>query len=121
TTRPGDLWILGNHRLLCGDSGKTGDVDRLLAGAPIHFADCDSPYNTRTCCGVDIQTLRTTRQPSRQVDCISVSALSGSKNIVFSLAKILWEIMSGRSMNGRPGPRTFSSDQRTCQMSGQSR
>jgi DNA modification methylase len=48
TTRPGDLWILGNHRLLCGDSGKTEDVDRLLAGAPIHFADCDPPYNTKT-------------------------------------------------------------------------
>ncbi|MCC6676315.1 MAG: ParB N-terminal domain-containing protein [Phycisphaerales bacterium] len=33
TTRPGDLWILGNHRLLCGDSSKPEDVDRLLGGA----------------------------------------------------------------------------------------
>jgi hypothetical protein len=33
TTRPGDLWILGNHRLACGDSSKPEDVDRLLAGA----------------------------------------------------------------------------------------
>ena len=31
-TQPGDLWILGDHRLLCGDSSKPEDVDRLLGG-----------------------------------------------------------------------------------------
>ena len=30
-TKPGDLWILGEHRLLCGDSSKPADLDRLLA------------------------------------------------------------------------------------------
>ena len=44
-TRPGDLWILGNHRLLCGDSSKPEDVDRLLAGVPIHLVNTDPPYN----------------------------------------------------------------------------
>jgi len=44
TTRPGDLYILGDHRLLCGDSGKAEDVDRLLDGATIHLANCDPPY-----------------------------------------------------------------------------
>jgi DNA modification methylase len=44
-TQPGDLWILGNHRLLCGDSSKMQDVDRLLDGAPIHLVNCDPPYN----------------------------------------------------------------------------
>jgi ParB-like chromosome segregation protein Spo0J len=34
-TQPGDLWILGDHRLLCGDSSKAADVDRLLAGRSI--------------------------------------------------------------------------------------
>ena len=33
TTKPGDVWILGDHRLLCGDSSKPEDVDRLLDGA----------------------------------------------------------------------------------------
>jgi ParB-like chromosome segregation protein Spo0J len=33
TTRPGDLWVLGDHRLLCGDSSKREDLDRLLGGA----------------------------------------------------------------------------------------
>ncbi len=44
-TRPGDLWILGNHRLLCGDSSKPEDVDRLLDGAAIHLVNTDPPYN----------------------------------------------------------------------------
>jgi DNA modification methylase len=46
-TRPGDLWILGNHRLLCGDSGKAEDVDRLLDGARIHLVNTDPPYNVK--------------------------------------------------------------------------
>jgi DNA modification methylase len=47
TTRPGDLWLLGKHRLLCGDSSKPEDVDRLLDGAPIHLVNTDPPYNVR--------------------------------------------------------------------------
>jgi DNA modification methylase len=46
-TQPGDLWLLGEHRLLCGDSSKAEDVDRLLDGAPIHMINCDPPYNVR--------------------------------------------------------------------------
>jgi DNA modification methylase len=47
TTRPGDLWILGAHRLLCGDSSSPTDVDRLLAGQPIHLVNTDPPYNVK--------------------------------------------------------------------------
>jgi DNA modification methylase len=47
TTKPGDLWILGNHRLLCGDSSKPEDVDRLLEGKPIHLVNTDPPYNVK--------------------------------------------------------------------------
>ena len=46
-TQPGDLWVLGNHRLLCGDSGGAEDVDRLLAGAPVHLVNTDPPYNVK--------------------------------------------------------------------------
>lgn len=46
-SRRGDLWILGEHRLLCGDSGSVDDVDRLLAGAPIHLVNTDPPYNVK--------------------------------------------------------------------------
>jgi DNA modification methylase len=46
-TRPGDLWLLGEHRLLCGDAAQAGDVDRLLDGAAIHLVNTDPPYNVR--------------------------------------------------------------------------
>jgi len=44
-TQPGDLWILGEHRLLCGDAGKAEDVDRLLDGAAVQLVNTDPPYN----------------------------------------------------------------------------
>lgn len=46
-TQPGDLWVLGDHRLLCGDSSKAEDVDRLLNGARIHLINTDPPYNVK--------------------------------------------------------------------------
>ncbi|QDU28512.1 Modification methylase RsrI [Anatilimnocola aggregata] len=46
-TKPGDLWILGNHRLLCGDSSKPEQLDRLLDGAQIHLVNSDPPYNVK--------------------------------------------------------------------------
>jgi DNA modification methylase len=47
TSRTGDLWILGSHRLLVGDSASVEDVDRLLAGATVHLLNTDPPYNVR--------------------------------------------------------------------------
>jgi hypothetical protein len=46
-TKPGDLWVLGNHRLLCGDSSKPADVDRLLAGATVQLVNTDPPYGVK--------------------------------------------------------------------------
>ncbi len=46
-SQPGDLWILGNHRLLCGDSSNPEHLDRLLAGQPIHLCNTDPPYNVK--------------------------------------------------------------------------
>ncbi|MEL6896086.1 MAG: DNA modification methylase [Planctomycetota bacterium] len=46
-TQPGDVWILGEHRLLCGDSSKPEDVDRLLDGATIQLVNTDPPYNVK--------------------------------------------------------------------------
>jgi len=47
TTQPGDLWILGDHRLLCGDAASAVDVDRLLDGQGIHLVNTDPPYNVK--------------------------------------------------------------------------
>jgi DNA modification methylase len=43
-TRAGDLWQLGEHRLLCGDSTKAADVDRVLAGRAPALVSTDPPY-----------------------------------------------------------------------------
>ena len=42
--QPGDLWILGNHRLLCGDSTKVDDVERLMGGTTAGLIHADPPY-----------------------------------------------------------------------------
>ena len=46
-TQPGDIWILGNHRLMCGDSSKHEDLDCLLDGATIDLVNMDPPYGVR--------------------------------------------------------------------------
>jgi DNA modification methylase len=43
-TLPGDLWILGEHRLLCGDSTKADDLQRLMAGETAVLFSTDPPY-----------------------------------------------------------------------------
>jgi DNA modification methylase len=44
-TDPGDLWILGNHRLLCGDSTSIHEVERLMNGHKADLVFTDPPYN----------------------------------------------------------------------------
>ena len=46
-TQPGDLWLLGDHRLLCGDAGSVEDLDRLLAWVTVDLLLSDPPYNVR--------------------------------------------------------------------------
>src|SRR4051812_8825499 len=44
-SRPGDLWICGEHRVLCGDATVRSDVDKLLDGDLADMAFTDPPYN----------------------------------------------------------------------------
>lgn len=44
-TRPGDLWALGNHRLLCGDARSKADFERVVDGAKVDLVFTDPPYN----------------------------------------------------------------------------
>lgn len=44
-TKSGDLWLLGNHRLLCGDAANKSDVERLMDGKKADVAFTDPPYN----------------------------------------------------------------------------
>lgn len=44
-SRPGDLWILGPHRVLCGDATRVEDVNRLMGGEKADMVFRDPPYN----------------------------------------------------------------------------
>jgi DNA modification methylase len=54
-TQPGDLWLLGNHRLLCADARDQAAYESLLEGAKAEFVLTDPPYNVvidRNVCGL---------------------------------------------------------------------
>jgi len=42
---PGDVWVLGRHRLLCGDATRAEDVERLMEGKKADMVFTDPPYN----------------------------------------------------------------------------
>ena len=44
-TVPGDVWILGEHRLLCGDSTQMESVEKVMAGGLADMVFTDPPYN----------------------------------------------------------------------------
>ena len=44
-TKPGDIYQLGNHRLMCGDSTKPEDVSKLMDGSTMDLIVTDPPYN----------------------------------------------------------------------------
>lgn len=44
-TKPGDIWILGNHRLLCGDTTLIDDVQKLMQNDIADMIFTDPPYN----------------------------------------------------------------------------
>lgn len=44
-SRPGDVWLLGGHRLLCGDSTLAESYERLLEGEQVDMVFTDPPYN----------------------------------------------------------------------------
>lgn len=44
-TVEGDVWVLGNHRLMCGDSTSIDAVDKLMDGRKADMVFTDPPYN----------------------------------------------------------------------------
>lgn len=43
-TKPGDVWVLGEHRIMCGDSTQSADVEKLLGGGAVDLICTDPPY-----------------------------------------------------------------------------
>lgn len=58
-TVEGDVWALGNHRLMCGDSGSVDAIDQLLAGVTPNAVVTDPPYGI----GIDGQKGSVSKNP----------------------------------------------------------
>jgi DNA modification methylase len=98
-TKPGDMWLLGGHRLLCGDATQADDVGRVLAGAQSAIAFTDPPYN------VDLgnhggQAPRARRRPMAN-DALDPAAWEAfvrawARNLVASVDGALYVCMSSK-------------------------
>ena len=96
-TRPGDLWKLGRHRLLCGDTTDPEDIERLLSGRQLDLVITDPPYNVNY--GEKVDFLKKFRTDNcRQESTIENDLMSETGFYDFLLA-------SFRNINGamRPG------------------
>ena len=70
-TKRGDIWILGNHRLMCGDSTMIDDVERLMNGNKADMIFTDPPY------GIDYSGGRTQVVNEKDYGKIKNDALDG--------------------------------------------
>lgn len=88
-TEPGDLWILGNHRLMCGDSTSMDAVERLMGGQKADLVFTDPPYN------VDYEGY-TEEKLKIQGDRMTPEQFREFLNSVFS--SYIWALKPGSSM-----------------------
>jgi len=72
--KAGDIWVLGNHRLLCGDATKKEDVDKLMDGQKIQMLLTDPPY------GVDYSSKNEFLNNADKGNCIQKDIINDTKN-----------------------------------------
>lgn len=63
-TKLGDIWKLGEHKLLCGDSTKVEDVQRLFGDEKADLMVTDPPYNVDYGAGLESKQITTSREDS---------------------------------------------------------
>ncbi len=64
----GDLWILGEHRLLCGDATKIDDVENLMNGEKADMVFTDPPYNQETEGGFSGDVGKALKKQSKEIE-----------------------------------------------------
>ena len=69
-TALGDVWVMGRHRLMCGDSTSVDAVDRLMAGRKANMLHTDPPY------GVDYEGVPNDHLKDAQLEAFLHDALS---------------------------------------------
>ncbi len=80
-TQPGDIWILGRHRLLCGDATKPDDVSRLMEGKIADLIVTDPPYNVDYK-GANGQTIKNDNMGDAQFKKFLVDAFKCADNVL---------------------------------------
>ena len=94
--KAGDLWILGRHRLLCGDSTKVDDVARLMDGGIAQLIHADPPYGMgKENEGVENDNLYADKLDSFQMDWWRVfrKALTDNGSVyIWGNAEDLWRL-----------------------------
>ena len=70
----GDLWLMGDHKVLCGDSTKSEDVDRLMNGHRVSCVFCDPPYGVSI--GAKNRLLNSVQKAGRCLEDIADDSLS---------------------------------------------
>lgn len=69
-TKPGDIWQLGRHRLMCGDSTVVSDVEKLMDGKMAAMIFTDPPYNVAYKGGTAAKlTIKNDNMPAEQFNC----------------------------------------------------
>ena len=67
----GDIWELGNHRLMCGDSTKESDVEKLMNGEKADMVFTDPPYKIETKGGYKSEIGKGLKKQGQDIDFIS--------------------------------------------------
>ena len=67
-SRHGDIWTLGPHRLMCGDSTVQADMDRLMDGQPARLVLTDPPYNVAYEAKVQDQQTQSARRATSRIE-----------------------------------------------------
>jgi DNA modification methylase len=117
-SRRGGIWLLNDHRLLCGDASSEEDIIKLMGGKPAAMAFCDPPYNVKikTTVGRGKIKQREFIQGSGEMtpagfisfltQCLRLSArwsVSGSIHFVFIDWRHLAELLAaGKAVYGEP-------------------
>ena len=78
-TKRGDVWLLGNHRLMCGDSTMIDDVERLMNGEKADMVFTDPPY------GINEETDRAFASRTRKAKGNTFSKIIGDDSIKTAL------------------------------------
>ena len=99
----GDIWVLGSHRLMCGDSTSVDDVDKLMDGGLADLCFTSPPYGVGLEYGEYVDTFDNCKQLLRDIAPVIFHALRPGGFCVTNFG----DIISAREINGTDVPSEY--------------